>query len=157
MLNQTVDICAAAAQNYKAYALLAVLLMLPYTALGQMTQPDAESFIQFQAKRNELDKKSKPITGRASVIDGDTIEIQGQRIRLWGVDAPESDQLCRGQGGNHYQCGQVASNRLDAFIAHRSVDCVEVDVDRFRRAVAVCTVAGVDLADWLVKNGLALD
>lgn len=37
------------------------------------------------------------------------------------------------------------------------VQCVEVDRDRYARAVAVCTVAGVDLAEWLVKNGLALD
>ena len=34
--------------------------------------------------------------GQASVIDGDTLEIHGTRIRLWGVDAPESNQLCRG-------------------------------------------------------------
>jgi endonuclease YncB( thermonuclease family) len=44
--------------------------------------------------------------GQASTIDGDTLEIHGTRIRLWGIDAPESDQLCRNQTGEHYRCGQ---------------------------------------------------
>jgi endonuclease YncB( thermonuclease family) len=97
------------------------------------------------------------LTGQASVIDGDTLEIRGARIRLWGIDAPESDQLCRNEGNEHYRCGQKAATDLDAFIALRTIKCVEVDRDRYSRAVAVCTVAGVDLAEWLVKNGLALD
>ncbi|SHM83595.1 thermonuclease family protein [Bradyrhizobium lablabi] len=97
------------------------------------------------------------LTGQATVIDGDTIEIHGQRVRLWGIDAPESDQLCRNDDSEQYRCGQKAANDLDTFIAHRPVECVEVDRDRYRRAVAVCAVAGVDLAEWLVKNGLALD
>lgn len=46
------------------------------------------------------------IAGRASVVDGDTIEIHGTRVRLWGVDAPESDQLCRGDDSEDYRCGQ---------------------------------------------------
>jgi endonuclease YncB( thermonuclease family) len=37
------------------------------------------------------------LTGQASIIDGDTLEIHGTRVRLWGVDAPESSQLCRGE------------------------------------------------------------
>ncbi len=93
----------------------------------------------------------------ASIIDGDTLEIHGTRIRLWGIDAPASDQLCRNYGGEHYRCGQDAANQLDTFIARRPIECVEVDRDQYRRADAVCTVAGVDLAEWLVKNGLALD
>jgi hypothetical protein len=43
--------------------------------------------------------------GQASVVDGDTLEIQGRRIRLWGVDAPESSQLCRGEDSSQYRCG----------------------------------------------------
>src|ERR1700738_1069821 len=97
------------------------------------------------------------LTGQASIIDGDTLEVRGTRVRLWGIDAPESDQLCRNQGSEHYRCGQKAANDLDAFIEHRPVECVEVDRDQYKRAVAVCTVAGVDLAEWLVKNGGAVD
>jgi endonuclease YncB( thermonuclease family) len=101
--------------------------------------------------------RSDPIEGQASVIDGDTIEIHGRRIRLAGIDAPESDQLCRDADSNHYRCGQKAANDLAVFIDRRPVTCIEVDRDRYGRAVAVCTVAGIDLADWLVRGGLALD
>jgi endonuclease YncB( thermonuclease family) len=52
------------------------------------------------------------IIGQASVIDGDTLEIHGQRIRLSGIDAPESDQLCRGDDSLQYRCGAKAANEL---------------------------------------------
>jgi endonuclease YncB( thermonuclease family) len=97
------------------------------------------------------------LTGQASIIDGDTLEIHGTRIRLWGIDAPESDQLCRNEESEHYRCGQKAANELDAFVARRTVQCVEVDRDQYKRAVAVCTAADIDLADWMVRSGLALD
>jgi endonuclease YncB( thermonuclease family) len=45
------------------------------------------------------------ITGQASIIDGDTLEIHGARIRLSGIDAPESSQLSRGDDSLQYQCG----------------------------------------------------
>jgi endonuclease YncB( thermonuclease family) len=97
------------------------------------------------------------LSGQTGIIDGDTLEIHGTRIRLWGIDAPETDQLCRNQNGEHYRCGQKAANDLDAFVGRRPVACIEVDHDQYRRTVAVCTVVGVDLAEWLVKTGLALD
>lgn len=59
--------------------------------------------------------------GQVSVIDGDTLEIHGTRIRLWGVDAPESTQLCRGEDSLQYRCGSQAANDLDAYIAGGAV------------------------------------
>lgn len=97
------------------------------------------------------------LTGQASIIDGDTLEIHGTRVRLWGVDAPESSQLCRGEDSLPYQCGAQAANDLDAFIARRPVSCLRISLDRYGRTVATCFAGGVDLADWLVQNGLALD
>ena len=97
------------------------------------------------------------LIGQASVIDGDTLEIHSTRIRIFGIDAPESDQLCRNEQSSHYRCGQKASNALLDLTNRRPVRCIEVDRDRYQRTVAVCTVSGTDIADWLVRNGLTLD
>ena len=97
------------------------------------------------------------LIGQASVIDGDTLDIHGTRIRLWGVDAPETSQLCRGEDSLQYRCGAKAANDLDAFIAERPVNCVLISLDRYGRTVTTCSVGGADLGDWLVRNGLALD
>jgi endonuclease YncB( thermonuclease family) len=91
------------------------------------------------------------------IIDGDTLEIHGTRIRLWGIDAPESSQLCRGDDSLPYRCGAKAANDLDAFIASRPVSCLPISLDRYGRTVATCAVGCADLGDWLVRNGLALD
>jgi len=61
------------------------------------------------------------LVGQASVINGDTLEIHGTRIRLWGIDAPERSQLCRGADSLQYRCGAGAANDLDALIARRPV------------------------------------
>ena len=100
---------------------------------------------------------SDDMTGQASIIDGDTLEIHDNRIRLWGVDAPESDQLCRGEDSLQYRCGAKAANELDAFIAKRPVSCIPISLDQYGRTVATCSVGGLDLGEWLVRNGLALD
>src|ERR1700756_5939609 len=97
------------------------------------------------------------LAGQASVVDADTLEIHGIRIRLWGIDAPESSQLCRGEDSEQYRCGAQAANDLDAFIARRPVSYLPISLDRYGRTVATCSVGGADLGDWLVRNGLALD
>ncbi|WP_416797306.1 thermonuclease family protein [Ciceribacter azotifigens] len=101
---------------------------------------------------------AEPIIGVASVIDGDTIEVHGQRIRLNGIDAPESRQLCLDAAGRRYRCGQTAAFALDDFLAaRRPVSCVQIDRDRYGRIVAECTAGGINVEDWLVREGHALD
>jgi endonuclease YncB( thermonuclease family) len=97
------------------------------------------------------------LIGQASIIDGDTLEIQGTRVRLWGIDAPESTQLCRGSDSLQYRCGARAANDLDAFIAKRPGNCIPISLDQYGRTVATCSVYGADLVEWLVRSGLAFD
>ena len=95
------------------------------------------------------------ITGPARVIDGDTLEIEGQRIRLHGIDAPEMRQPCW-RDGKVWRCGGDAASALAEKIASRAVACEELDRDRYGRIVAKCAVAGVDLGEWMVANGWAV-
>lgn len=98
------------------------------------------------------------VIGRASVIDGDTIDIQGTRIRFDGIDAPESHQKCYDATGSAYRCGKVSADALDAFLAEsRPVSCQRTGKDR-DRIVAVCKRAdGTDVNRWLVTSGYAID
>ena len=80
------------------------------------------------------------------MIDGDTIEVHGQRIRLHGIDAPKSRQLCR-LGGKPWQCGKDAANAPAQKIARRPVTCEDLGRDRYKRIIGRCTVAGEDMGD----------
>jgi endonuclease YncB( thermonuclease family) len=104
----------------------------------------------------------EPVTGYARVVDGDSLEIAGVRVRLNGIDAPERDQDCRDGDGRTYSCGRAAMRALTDAIAGRSVTCTPVQVDRYDRDVARCTVddadrGEADLAEIMVRGGHALD
>lgn len=90
------------------------------------------------------------------MIDGDTLDIHGQRIRLWGVDAPEGCQSCQTAEGASYACGRLSANRLDQHLQDKVVSCFEKDTDRYGRMVARCEVGGEEVGAWLVRRGLAL-
>ena len=98
---------------------------------------------------------TQSIIGQASVIDGDTIEIHGTRIRLHGIDAPESGQACEALG-NTYRCGQRAAIALDTFLGSQTVKCQQTDTDRWKRVIARCLVREIDLGKWMVENGWAI-
>lgn len=96
------------------------------------------------------------VAGRASVIDGDTIEIHGQRIRLHGIDTPESAQLCVGPDGTNWRCGQRAALALAGRIGTSPVTCRRTDTDQYGRIVAVCLEGAEDLNAWMVAEGWAV-
>jgi endonuclease YncB( thermonuclease family) len=95
------------------------------------------------------------IQGQATVIDGDTLKIHGERIRLDGIDAPEGRQVCYAPAA--YRCGQEAEFALADYIGRRMVSCAPASKDRYGRIVARCSVSGQDIAGWLVSQGHALD
>ena len=95
------------------------------------------------------------ITGTAKVIDGDTIKIHGQRIRLYGIDAPEGGQLCE-RIGSRYRCGHTSALALADQIGRRKVQCERKDIDLYKRIVAVCRSGEEDLNAWMVWQGHAV-
>lgn len=94
-------------------------------------------------------------TGPARVIDGDTVDVGGIRIRLWGIDAPESKQMCE-RLGDTYACGHEATAHLRALLAGAEVVCEARTRDRYGRTVAVCRVGRVDVGAAMVRDGWAL-
>ncbi|WP_233557134.1 thermonuclease family protein [Gemmobacter lutimaris] len=96
------------------------------------------------------------IVGTASVIDADTIEIHGTRIRLNAIDAIESRQRCTLPSGRRWNCGKDAAFALADWIGRSPVDCDVVDIDRYGRSVAKCRLRGEDIGEWLVSHGWAV-
>ncbi|MEN2982751.1 MAG: thermonuclease family protein [Thermus sp.] len=92
--------------------------------------------------------------GQASVVDGDTLETHGVRVRLWRIDAVESSQTCLDASGRPWPCGRRAAFALADFIGKSPVSCLPKDRDRYGRVVAVCSVRGVELNRWLVAERL---
>ncbi len=99
---------------------------------------------------------AEPITGRPSVTDGDTVVIRDTRIRLHGIDAPESAQTCQDAAGKDYRCGQIAALALADRIGQAAVTCEPRDTDRYGRTVAVCRKGREDLNAWMVRRGHAI-
>lgn len=99
---------------------------------------------------------SPALGGDLRVIDGDTFELRGEIIRLWGVDAVERKQVCT-RAAKSYPCGLAARDMLRSLVEGRTVLCERLDTDKYGRTVARCTADGLDLGAGLVASGWALD
>ena len=101
---------------------------------------------------------SQPIVGTAQIIDGDTITVAMTRIRLDGIDAPETKQSCS-TNGKQWRCGQQSTTALRRIIGSQRVHCRAVTIDKYSRVVAFCNIGGPDGADVnaaMVQQGWAL-
>ncbi|EKS34334.1 thermonuclease family protein [Afipia broomeae] len=99
---------------------------------------------------------SAEVTGPAKVVDGDTVQVGTHRIRLQGMDAPETDQICLGQSGERWACGVAARDQLAKHAGNGPWTCRGTAKDRFGRLIATCEVNGENVQKWMVRNGWAL-
>ena len=88
------------------------------------------------------------------VTDGDTIRIDGERIRFSGIDAPELKQTCLYQD-IEFQCGEFSKNLLIEKITNQNVNCIREGTDQYGRTLAECFIGQESLSRFLVRAGYA--
>ena len=88
------------------------------------------------------------------ITDGDTIKINGEKIRFSGIDTPELKQTCIKEGVKN-SCGITAKKILIDKIADNKVKCIEEGQDRYKRILAECFVNNESLSSYLVRSGYA--
>lgn len=112
--------------------------------------------------------------GSARVVDGDTLYVGGEKVRLFAVDAPEKGQSCSRADGRPYACGEASASALSEHLKGGTVRCEVRSRDQYGRNVAACKLVGAaspapvrqqqqqqstssnDIGNWLVSNGLAV-
>ena len=97
----------------------------------------------------------KAITGTARAADGDTLTLEGHRIRLVGIDTPEMTQICKRDGAD-WRCGVAARSRLAELLRAGPVTCRTQGTDKYDRLLARCETSTGDLGERMVREGLAV-
>lgn len=95
------------------------------------------------------------ITGWASVVDGDTLQLDQLKVRLEGIDAPEASQSCLTASGHAWPCGLVASRELERLIGRNAVRCENRGFDKYGRLLGICHVGRLELNAEMVRRGHA--
>jgi endonuclease YncB( thermonuclease family) len=96
------------------------------------------------------------LTGHAQAIDGDSLRLLGEELRLEGIDAPEYRQSCTGPDGKPLACGRAAHRALQALLARGPARCEIGKVDRYGRGLARCRQGETDINATLVREGHAV-
>jgi endonuclease YncB( thermonuclease family) len=107
---------------------------------------------------------AETISGVAKIIDADTIKINNNKIRLFGIDAPELDQLCKKKYLSiiifsfykNYKCGEESALILKKYLNDKLIKCNVQGKDRYKRYIAICYKNNKDIGSWLVNKGYAV-
>lgn len=95
------------------------------------------------------------ISGLATIVDGDTIDIDGTRIRLHGIDAPEVGQKCKDEIGKEWPCGKVAVRVLAQFAENKQVNCKVHKLGSYGRPIATCYEGKTNLNAAMIEKCMA--
>ena len=95
-------------------------------------------------------------SGHARIVDGDTIALNGKRVRFHAYDSPEIAQMCTDANDKEYACGRASTQKLEEIISGREVTCSQRKIDRYGRIVATCSVDGKDIGFEMVRSGNAV-
>ncbi|MEM1300608.1 MAG: thermonuclease family protein [Pseudomonadota bacterium] len=100
--------------------------------------------------------RAETVSGPARLVDGDTLEVGGQMVRLFGIDAPETRQTCTSFSGKSFACGTKATEALARLIGQSRVTCEGEERDSYDRLIGWCRAGGRDTNREMVRLGWAV-
>ena len=132
--------------------------ILVYLYVNRQHIHSVESAISLAMTSLSLPDVTKPPqqSGQAQIIDGDTLSLSGQKIRLYGIDAPEMAQKCLDANHQRYACGQRAKAALQALVDQQPIRCHNKAKDKYGRVVAICLAGSTEINRWMVRHGHAV-
>ncbi|MBZ6077030.1 thermonuclease family protein [Microvirga puerhi] len=152
----------AALVMLRRHVVLALLVFSSTTAAAQGNDLWRKS-VEEQERQMASDPfvqklRANTIRGKATVIDGRTIEINGIRIHLLGVDAPEPTQTCTNEAGQTYSCGQYAIRALSQWVENQTIKCIPVGLNKDAPAPlsAECLNGAFILNQQMLRDGYAV-
>jgi endonuclease YncB( thermonuclease family) len=131
-----------------------VRLMCPWLSVGFLAAAITTAG-EARTPNGDGHRPSSVVTGAATVVDGDTLNVGQTRIRLEGIDAPEIGQTCGRRWVGTWACGTAARDALEKMVGTSTVSCTVTGQDLYGRALGQCTVAGRDLNAEMVRTGFA--
>ena len=99
---------------------------------------------------------SESISGTATVRDAGTLEVQGKKVRLHGIETPKDDQVCL-RDAKPWKCGEAAAAALRRHVDGKNVTCDAVNASDGSNQGANCSIDGENLNQLLVREGWAMD
>jgi endonuclease YncB( thermonuclease family) len=111
-------------------------------------------FLVLTASAAQVLVAAETATPAVAIVDGDTLEVNGKTVRLYGIDAPELGQYCL-NGSNRYRCGYEAALALTKLVGNGPIECWPTPVDSDDEG-QICSVDLVDLAEAMLRRGYAI-
>jgi len=131
-------------------------VLLAAVAVSSLLDNGDNGATNLNASSQDSNKQITRLSGRARIVDGDTIRLNGQRIRILGIDAPEIKQTCTTSQGAIWACGEKSRQYLLSMLANATLVCQSRARDVYARLLARCTLAGVDIGATMVRQGMAI-
>lgn len=103
----------------------------------------------------EVSWSGEIMSGRASVIDGDTLSLHGKVVGLYGIAAPSLKQACIDATGRSYSCGAASAQALASHVGSVIITCETREPDQHGRILATCRNGTEDLSAWMNTQGYA--
>lgn len=134
------------------YVFVAIFLAVIFTFSCQKKAVSQSKNIKVKSHLN-FDEK---ISGKAFVLDGDSLRVNKKEIRLFGIDAPEYSQTCFNKKNIEYACGQISKEFLIKLIGGKKINCFYAQKDKYQRYLSICYLNDISVNEVLVKNGMAV-